>query len=50
MTSEIHVTKTAGELLFEGYDDSILDGASFLSSEKVNDKFGLFYNVSYIVL
>lgn len=46
--SELHVTKTAGELLFDGYEDQILSAAGYLPFVEVADKFGLFYNVSNI--
>ncbi|KAF2887204.1 hypothetical protein ILUMI_18969 [Ignelater luminosus] len=47
-TSNIYVQKTVRELLFDGYEDSILATANaipFLSEEKV-DRFGWFYGVS----
>ena len=56
LNATIFVKKTVGELLFEGYQDSIIDvGSSFGSMEagfgadKVAlDKFGWFYKVFYI--
>lgn len=52
-----HVTKTAGELLFDGYQDDMIDMArempSFLGDESVQvpfDRFGWFYMVCYMVL
>lgn len=47
-TSDIYVQKTVRELLFEGYEDTILATANaipFLSEGKV-DRFGWFYGVS----
>lgn len=45
---KISVSKSAGELLFDGYQDGLLDFANSLpietSAPKV-DKFGWFYNV-----
>ena len=46
--SEIFVRKTVGELLFEGYEDEILDIGSALGQVEGGvglDKFGLFYKV-----
>lgn len=47
-----HITKTANELLFEGYQDDMIDIArdmpAFLGSESVQvpfDRFGWFYMV-----
>ena len=48
MEAEIFVRKTVGELLFEGYEDKIIDIGSALShgpGDVVLDKFGLFYKV-----
>ena len=42
------ITKTAGELLFDGYDDSLISFASKLphlqGGDTVYDKFAFFYN------
>ena len=46
--TEIFVRKTVGELLFEGYEDEILDIGSALEQvegDVVLDKFGFFYKV-----
>lgn len=48
-SSKIYVTKTARQLLFEGYEDIFLglsQLAGIFSSEKVDERFGWFYNVS----
>lgn len=46
----ISVTKTAGELLFDGYEDPLLDLANSLPQIETNapkvDKFGWFYKVN----
>ena len=52
--TQIFVTKTATELLFDGYDDPLLDAAAVIKY-LVNisipfDKFGWFYSVSSAVL
>ena len=47
------MNKTVGELLFDGYDDPILEiGASFDEEERTLpiDKFGWFYKVSHFCL
>ena len=49
MEAEIFVRKTVGELLFEGYEDKIMDLGSALGQgqgDVVLDKFGLFYKVT----
>ena len=49
----IYVRKTASELLFEGYQDDLIDMARDISGfgkDKFNipyDRFGWFYGVSY---
>lgn len=45
--SKLYVTKTAKEILFDGYDEPILKSLSYLPISSVMDKFGLFYGVSY---
>jgi hypothetical protein len=40
------VTKTAGQILFDGYEESILSILSSVPLTGVTDKFGLFYGVS----
>ena len=58
MNATIFVKKTVGELLFDGYQDSIIDlGATFGSMEagfdedKVAlDKFGWFYKVTFYTI
>ena len=48
MEAEIFVRKTVGELLFEGYEDKIIDIGSALGhgpGDVVLDKFGWFYKV-----
>lgn len=47
------VSKLAKELLFDGYDDAILDVAKSLPTSTTGgappvDKFGLFYEVRYV--
>jgi scavenger receptor class B protein 1 len=48
---QIHVTKTAGEWLFEGFNDPMIDLAKnnpFLNDiPAMFDKFGWFYKVSW---
>ena len=46
------INKTIGELLFDGYDDPVLEiGASFDEEEKKlpMEKFGWFYKVVYVL-
>lgn len=45
--SQINVTKTAGELLFDGYYDNFLSAAGALPFVEVLDKFGFFYKVNW---
>ena len=48
LEAEIFVRKTVGELMFEGYEDKIMDIGSHLGeieAEVVLDKFGWFYKV-----
>ena len=45
------VTKTAGQLLFDGYQDLLMDMADmFASSERPMDKFAWFYKVILVTL
>ena len=47
------INKTIGELLFDGYDDPVLEiGASFDEEEKKlpMEKFGWFYKVVYVFI
>lgn len=46
MLGNLHVTKTARELLFEGYKDELLSMIGMMPVFPVQDKFGLFYGVS----
>ncbi|KAJ3643123.1 hypothetical protein Zmor_025854 [Zophobas morio] len=41
--SSLYVTKTAGEILFDGYEESILSILSSVPLTGITDKFGLFY-------
>ncbi|CAH0555938.1 unnamed protein product [Brassicogethes aeneus] len=43
MGTKVHVTKTAGEILFDGYKDDILSALSWLPINDVKEKFGIFY-------
>ena len=48
MEAEIFIQKSVGELLFEGYEDKIIDIGSALGQgpgDVVLDKFGWFYKV-----
>ena len=48
LEAEIFVRKTVGELMFEGYEDKIMDIGSHLGEiegDVVFDKFGWFYKV-----
>ena len=48
--AKLFLNRTVGELLFDGYDDPILEiGASFDNEERTLpiDKFGWFYKVSF---
>lgn len=50
-SQHVSVTKTAGEMLFEGYEDPLLDLAKSLPSSATGgappvDRFGWFYGVS----
>lgn len=49
-SQEVHVTKTAGELLFEGYQDDMIDMAIEMAATDKSifvpyDRFGWFYGV-----
>lgn len=44
--SSLHVTKTAGEILFDGYEEPILSTLSLIPMLNVQDRFGIFYGVS----
>ena len=46
--SKVFLTKTAGELLFDGYEDSLLSIAEMMTPTTTIpiDKFGWFYKVS----
>lgn len=50
VSSKLYVTKTAGEILFDGYEEPILSSLSYLPIPSVMDKFGIFYGVSVNVL
>ncbi|XP_019874051.1 protein peste isoform X2 [Aethina tumida] len=40
----VHITKTAGEILFDGYEDSLLSAISYMPfMETAPERFGLFY-------
>ncbi|KAJ8978291.1 hypothetical protein NQ317_012662 [Molorchus minor] len=41
--SSLYVTKTAGEILFDGYEEPILSTLSWLPIPDVSDRFGIFY-------
>ncbi|CAH1156006.1 unnamed protein product [Phaedon cochleariae] len=41
--SKLYVTKTVGELLFEGFEEPILSTLSKMPMLRVQDKFGIFY-------
>lgn len=43
---DVHITKTVGELLFEGYTDSLLTAVGMIPFMDIKDKFGFFYDVS----
>lgn len=49
MNQKIHVTKTAGELLFDGYEDPMINLAKNMpmldAGEIPFDRFGWFYTV-----
>lgn len=50
ITSDIHIKKTVGEILFDGYNDALLDMARsmpMLAGQGIPnyDKFGWFYKV-----
>ncbi len=49
---KIHITKTAGELLFDGYDDPMIRIAKDMpildAGDIPFDKFGWFYMASFI--
>ncbi|CAH2012388.1 unnamed protein product [Acanthoscelides obtectus] len=44
--SSVYVKKTAGEILFDGYEEPILSTLSNFPMLNVEDKFGIFYGVS----
>ncbi|KAL1505376.1 hypothetical protein ABEB36_004959 [Hypothenemus hampei] len=44
--SSMHVTKTAKEILFDGYSDGILTALTNFPLLNVKDKFGIFYGVN----
>ena len=53
LEAEIFVRKTVGELMFEGYEDKIMDIGSALGEiegDVVLDKFGWFYKVIILAL
>ncbi|XP_023313046.1 protein peste-like [Anoplophora glabripennis] len=41
--SSLHVTKTAAEILFDGYEEPILSTLSLIPVLNVQDRFGIFY-------
>lgn len=45
--SQYFINKTAGQLLFDGYDDELLSIASMVG-EDTEGKFGWFYGVSFV--
>lgn len=52
---ELHVTKTARELLFDGYEDHLVDSASTFSffgsdGDALPDKIGYMYKVFNVLL
>lgn len=44
--SSLHVTTTAGRILFDGFDDAILGILNIASLGTIRDKFGLFYGTN----
>lgn len=46
--SNLHVTKTAREILFDGYKDGILSTLRLFPGLSVPNKFGYFYGVSIV--
>lgn len=48
--SSLLVTKTAKEILFDGYNDGILSVLSHLPGANVQEKFGIFYGVSMFLI
>lgn len=46
MSPNLHVTKTARELLFEGYVDNLLATLKNTGMASLPDKFGFFHGVS----
>lgn len=47
---EIHITKTVRELLFDGYEDHLINAANtygLLGGKKSPEKIGYMYNVSF---
>ena len=50
LDSQAFITRTAAELLFDGYDDTLLSVADMMNEDEnapPMDKFGWFYQVSY---
>ncbi|KAJ8920038.1 hypothetical protein NQ315_011688 [Exocentrus adspersus] len=41
--SSLYVTKTAGDILFDGYEEPILSTLSYIPMVNVQDRFGIFY-------
>lgn len=53
ISDDIHVTKTAGELIFDGYEDPILNAANKVSAftdAPIRKKFAFFYGVSLVLI
>lgn len=51
--NQIHVTKSIGEILFDGYDDPFITAGNTLpliNSIPGYDKFGWFYKVNYRII
>ena len=46
LEAEIFVKRSVGELLFEGYDDTVMRIGSAFGHGQGQDKFGWFYGVS----
>ena len=49
LQADIFVRRTVKELLFDGYDDAVMDLGSTFSDVKM-EKFGYFYKVRYLVM
>ena len=45
LEAEIFVKRSVGELLFEGYDDTVMQIGSAFGHGQGQDKFGWFYGV-----